>query len=189
MTTDSDRQVNYKQLFKDSIQKFPNSAKWACGEFCGIKTVSNTNVGNVGEDFILKYAKQLGFDVKKPENRTSWDIKINGINYELKTATEDVHCKFQFNHFRTHRAYDAVICLGVSPNELYFTVLTKMELLDKNLVSMEKGANASYKWTAAKKDLIPISIFKEMIEEFTKEFEEGKARQIENQQRRNKIGS
>ena len=167
---------------------FPNNSKWSEGCFCGIKTVSNTSVGNVGEYFIRKYAEYLGFDVEQPENRTSWDIQINGIKYELKTATEDVHGKFQFNHFRTHRQYDAVICLGVSPNELYFDVLTKIELLQQPLVSMEKGANASYKWTRPIKDLHSIDDFKEMLEEFTEDFKEDMRRQQEHQERRRKIG-
>ncbi len=67
-----------------------------------------------------------------------------------------------------------MICLGVSPNEIYFDILTKTELLQKNLVSMEKGANASYKWTRAKKDLCDIKKFIDMINEFKDEFEENK---------------
>ena len=39
---------------------------------------------------------------------------------------------------------------------------------------MEKGANASYKWTRAKKDLCDIKKFIDMINEFKDEFEENK---------------
>lgn len=185
---DLNQQIDYRKLFEEAIQMFPNSSKWSDGAFCGIKTVSNTSVGNVGEYFITKYAELLGFDVVRSENRTSWDVQINGIKYELKTATEDVHRKFQFNHFRTHRQYDAVICLGVSPNHLYFDVLTKTELLQQPLVSMEKGANASYKWTRCIGDLHSIEDFKEMIEEFTIEFQEEKQRQQAYKEKREKIG-
>ena len=150
--------------------------------------MSNTNVGNVGEDFLLSYCNQLGLNAEKAKNRTAWDIKINDITYEVKTATEDVHNKFQFNHFRTHRQYEAAICLGISPNEIKFDVLTKNELLKQKLVSMEKGANASYKWTRPKRDLYDITKFKEMILEFTQEFEEEKQREKENIERRKKIG-
>ncbi len=178
--------IDYKKLFLDSIKKFPNAEKWVGAEFAGIKTASNTSVGNIGEDFVLNYSKSLGFDAVISDTRTSWDIKINGICYELKTATEDVHEKFQFNHFRTHRKYDAAICLGVSPNDLFFCVLTKSELLQKPLVSMEKGANASYKWTLPRSELWPIKKFKQMMEEFTNEFNENKERQ-EIFQRRRKV--
>ncbi len=182
-----DNKIDYKQIFINSIKQFPNAEKWATGMFGAIKTVSNTSVGNVGEHFITEYAEQLGFEVIPSKNRTSWDIQINGIRYEIKTATEDVHMKFQFNHFRTHRKYDAVICLGVAPNELYFYVLTKNELLQQNLVTMEKGANASYKWTLQKTKLFPINKFKEMLEEFTTEFNEEKNRAAINRTKREKI--
>ena len=188
MIMDLNQQIDYRALFLESLKKFPNNQKWSLGDFVGIKTVSNTNVGNVGEDFILNYCKALGLKAEKSPTRTSWDIKIEGIAYELKTATEDVHGKFQFNHFRTHRKYDAAICLGVSPNEIFFDVLTKTELLQKPLVSMEKGANASYKWTRPKSDLWDITKFKDMILEFTEEFEEDKKREQENLAKRKNIG-
>ncbi len=189
MTTALNPQIDYKKLFLKSLKKFPNNEKWAKGPFVGIKTVSNTNVGNVGEDFILSYCKKLGLKAEKSPTRTSWDVKINAITYEVKTATEDVHNKFQFNHFRTHRKYEAVICLGIAPTEIFFDVLTKTELLEKPLVSMEKGANASYKWTRAKNDLVNITKFKEMLLEFTKEFEENKKREQDHIARRKRIGT
>lgn len=176
-------QVDYKKLFQQSIAKFPIADKWLKGCFCGIKTATNTGVGNIGEDFIVEYSKALGFDAKISENRTSWDIEINGIKYELKTATEDVHGKFQFNHFRTHRDYDAVICLGVSPDELYIDAVTKKYLLEKHLVSMEKNANASYKWTRSPQELRKITSFKALIEQFTANFFEIEKIEKENRQK------
>ena len=97
--------------------------------------------------------------IAKFPNSKKW---LNGCFCAIKTA--------QFNHFRTHRAYDAAICLGVSPNELYIDVISKAELMEKPLVSMEKGANASYKWTRHPKELHKITSFKALIENFTSEF-------------------
>ena len=48
--------IDYKKLFLDSIKKFPNAEKWVGAEFSGIKTASNTSVGNIGEDFVLNYS-------------------------------------------------------------------------------------------------------------------------------------
>ncbi len=58
------QQIDYKKLFIESLKKFPNNKKWSTGDFIGIKTVSNTNVGNVGEDFMLNYCDALGLEVK-----------------------------------------------------------------------------------------------------------------------------
>ena len=64
MEEDLNQQIDYKKLFIESLKKFPNNKKWSTGDFIGIKTVSNTNVGNVGEDFMLNYCDALGLEVK-----------------------------------------------------------------------------------------------------------------------------
>ena len=148
-----------------------------CPKIGVIDTVSNTKVGSVGQDFIEKLCNALSISCAFPLNKSNvrlkqspWDIEINGVKFELKTATEDVSGCFQFNHFRYHRQYDAVLCLGVTPSELYFRMWSKADLTTGKagtLVSMEKGANASYKLTKRPKDLMPIAEFGEKIKTFT----------------------
>lgn len=91
----------------------------------------------------------------------------------MKTATEDTSKHFQFNHIRYHRKYHAVLCLGVSPADLYFGIWSKAEVVTGkagNMVSMEKSANASYKLTKATADLHKISSFKSEIKKFSRKF-------------------
>lgn len=98
-----------------------------------------------------------------------WDIKIHGFTFELKTATEDVNGNFQFNHIRYHRQYDGLICLGVSPANLYFNVWTAADVKTGKagtLTSMEKGANASYKLSKGVKSLKPINDFQITLNNF-----------------------
>lgn len=172
--------INYKRLFIKALENNKDNPKWGAGAFIGIKTISNTKVGAVGQDFIESLCNALSikckFPMKKDETRLSqspWDIEIDGIKFELKTATEDVGGSFQFNHVRYHRPYDALLCLGVTPNKLYFRVWSKAEVTTGkagSLVTMEKGANASYKLTKKPSDLIPITKFGGVIRDFTKEF-------------------
>ncbi len=172
--------LDYKQLFVEALKKNVDNPKWKQGDFIGIKTVSNTKVGNVGQDFIEGLCNVLSIPCDFPLNKansrakqSSWDIQLYGIKYELKTATEDTGGNFQFNHIRYHREYDAVLCLGVTPNELYFGVWSKADVVTGkagNLVTMEKGANASYKLTKKSSNLIPIANFEQRIQEFTNEF-------------------
>ena len=57
------------------------------------------------------------------------------------------------------RPYQALICIGVSPSEIFFGTWTKADVttgLAGKLVSMEAGANASFKLTKAKKDLFSL---------------------------------
>ena len=44
--------INYKRMFTKAIRKNADNPKWDEGDFIGIKTVSNTKVGNIGQDFV-----------------------------------------------------------------------------------------------------------------------------------------
>lgn len=172
--------VNFRNIFRDIINKHKNHNKWQHGDYIGMKSISNTKVGTVGQEFIENLCKELNIKNEYPVNKKNiratqspWDIKINDITFELKTATEDTTGKFQFNHIRYHREYQAVLCLGVSPNDLYFSLWSKADIVTGKagkLVSMEKGANASYKLTKSKEGLNSIEDFKKTITEFTANF-------------------
>ncbi|MCA6454325.1 MAG: hypothetical protein IM584_12355 [Chitinophagaceae bacterium] len=173
--------VDYIQLFKSIVEKHKNDKKWDAGSFVGIKSLSNTKVGTVGQDFIEGLCETLNIPIEFPVNilkkrltQSPWDLKIFGISFELKTATEDTGGKFQFNHIRYHRKYDAVLCLGVSPDELLFNIYSKANIATGKagkLVSMEKGGNASYKLTKSKHELFHIDDFQEKLIKFTTSFE------------------
>ena len=170
----------YTGIFKKIIKKHKNAQKWDTGNFSGIKSISNTKVGTVGQEFIEWLCGDLNipceFPVNKDGERASqspWDLKIGGVTFELKTATEDTSNKFQFNHIRYHREYNAVLCLGVSPDELYFNLWSKADIVTNkagNLVSMDKGANASYKLTKTKHELLHIDTFATKIKKFIAPF-------------------
>lgn len=172
---------DYKKLFISALKENVDNPKWQNGDLIGIKTVSNTKVGRVGQDFIENLCEALSLPCDFPMdgklkrmNQSPWDIQICGVKFELKTATEDVGGSFQFNHLRYHRPYDAVLCLGVTPNDLFFGVWSKADIATGKagrLVTMEKSANASYKLTKKPSQLSPISEFETSIKEFTENFE------------------
>ncbi len=177
---DDIKMVDYITLFKAVIEKHKNAKIWENGTFVGIKILSNTKVGAVGQDFIEDLCGALkipiAFPINKKNKRASqspWDIKIGNVTFELKTATEDTQGKFQFNHIRYHRNYDAVMCLGVSPNELLFNVYSKADIATGkvgNLVSMEQGGNASYKLTKSKQELFHLDSFADKLKQFLTSF-------------------
>ncbi|MCY4614390.1 MAG: hypothetical protein OXB94_12335 [Nitrospira sp.] len=43
----------------------------------------------------------------------------------MKTASEDKGGSFQFNHIRLDRKYDYLLCLGISPTNIFFNAWTK----------------------------------------------------------------
>ena len=168
------------KLFASILQEFHDDSKWDGAILGKIKTISNTKVGSVGQLFIERLCGQLSMPCEFPINikgersaQSPWDIKIANIEFELKTATEDTSGKFQFNHVRYHRPYEALLCLGVSPASLYFGVWSKGDVVTGKagkLVTMEKGANASFKLTKAPKQLHGITHFQSEIKKFSNEF-------------------
>ena len=84
----------------------------------------------------------------------------------MKTASEDVKGAFQFNRIRYHRDYEALLCIGIAPTNIFMGVWSKVDVLTKkagNLVTMEKGANASYKLTKRPDQLLPIGEFEDQV--------------------------
>lgn len=172
--------VDAIKLFVSVLDNFRDDAKWDNAILGKIKRVSNTKVGSVGQGFIEKLCNELSIPCTFPLNakggrmaQSPWDIKINGIEFELKTATEDINKNFQFNHIRYHRKYQALLCLGVSPANLYFGLWSKGDVATGkagNLVTMEKGANASYKLTKTPAQLYGINCFQDEIKKFVDNF-------------------
>lgn len=166
-------QPDYQALMLEAIASASNHPKWIDATFDGIKIVSNTAVGDVGQGFVERLCIELGLEHEFPLDgagkrlkQSPWDIRILGKTFELKTATEDVAGAFQFNHIRYHRPYDAALCIGISPNQIYFGCWSKADLATGKagrLTSMEKGANASYKFPKRPQNLYPISEFEARI--------------------------
>ena len=168
------------QLFAEVLEQFDNHDKWINAPLAKIKIISNTKVGSVGQVFVERLCDEFQIPIEFPVNKqgkratqSPWDVKIASIEFELKTATEDISGNFQFNHIRYHRPYQAVMCLGVSPDDLYFGLWTKAEVVTGKagaLVSMEKGANASYKLTKKAANLHPIADFANLLAAFIEKY-------------------
>ncbi len=165
--------LNEHEILLEVLSRHEDSDKWNEQMFEHIKRLSNSKVGDVGQDFVEALCKALGYDCEFPLNRKGqrarqnpWDIRIGSIAFELKTATEDVGGSFQFNHIRYHRHYDALLCIGIAPASIHVGAWTKAEVVTGkagNLVSMEQGANASYKLTKKPDQLTPISKFDDLV--------------------------
>lgn len=160
------------------LEEHADSSKWVGAKFERIKRISNSKVGDIGQAFIERLCRDIGIDIGFPESgakrmrQSPWDIQIQNVKFELKTATEDVGGAFQFNHIRYHRPYDALLCLGISPSEIHFDCWSKADVTTGKagtLVTMEKGANASYKLTKRPDQLRVISEFRSHVMDLVKQ--------------------
>ena len=141
--------------------------KWDNQPLLLIKIMANSTKGDLGEIFIARYCKALGFKVSDKISRLGdYDVKINGDEFEVKMATEDIGGSFQFNHIRYDYKYDWILCLGIAHAEILFEIYSKSDLVTGNagnLVSMGRGQNSSFKLTKRKDSLHPIAKLKKRI--------------------------
>jgi len=135
--------------------------KWRDSTFEIAKFLSTTEKGNAVEDFAVQLLKQTGHpDAQRHHSRRGdWDVRVGDTTIEVKCATTDISGNFQFNGIRYDTKYDLLLVIGIAPEAVLFNLYPKKRLLDFNLVSMSKGANATFKLTRAEKDLRPIAEF------------------------------
>ena len=159
------------------LDEYANASKWLDAPFGKIKQLSNTHIGDIGQDFVARLCDEIGLECEFPLNRRGararqnpWDMMINGKSFEVKTATEDVHRSFQFNHIRLHRSYDAVLCLGIAPDAILFDAWSKADIATEaagNLVTMDRGSSATWKLTKRRAMLRVIEEFEAHIRALT----------------------
>ena len=101
-------------------------AKWADKPHEAFKKLGNTSKGDAGQEFITRYAKELGFTAQNMGRVGDCDVKIGEKRFEVKLASEDVSGSFQFNHIRLDSKYDYLLCLGVTPDHLFFKIWRKI---------------------------------------------------------------
>ena len=162
------------ELMKDVIATYANNPKWVNAPLGDIKILSNTHVGEAGQDFIKQWCQAQNLAWEPPESSQSpWDIRIESISFEIKTATEDTSGKFQFNHIRHHRDYQALLVLGIAPDEILFNVWRKGDVAEGKagrLATMDKNSSATFKLTKKPAELLPITKFGDRINEIIKSF-------------------
>jgi hypothetical protein len=146
--------------------------KWDNQPLLLIKIMANSTKGDLGEIFVTRYCRELGLKVTDKASRLGdYDVQIDGADFEVKMATEDITGNFQFNHIRYDYKYDWILCLGVAPAEIFFKIYSKSDLVTGkagNLVSMGRGQNSSFKLTKKKSDLLAISKFEESMKSLPK---------------------
>ena len=160
---------NAVQLMRSVIARYANDNKWVNAPLGDIKSLSNTHIGDIGQNFVEEWCRQLELSWESSGSRQSaWDARIEGITFEVKTATEDISGNFQFNHIRHHREYQAVLCLGIAPDTVLFDAWRKGDVSEGkagHLVTMDRGSSATFKLTKKRSDLRQVSEFSERISE------------------------
>lgn len=136
-----------EECFNTSSVHLETADRWKNSKYESIKTASTTSKGKFGEAFTTHLLNRMGFESEVVNGgRGDFDIKIInlGVKLEHKLATLDTNDYFQLNAIDKDKDYDYVFCLGVTPNEMVFDIITK-SWLTSNLTTNMTKAKGGYK--------------------------------------------
>ena len=151
-------QIIYEEMGK--IVTRTTKTKWTDSKYENLKTSSMTMKGDFGESVTSKMYNNIDGFKSEVVNKGIGEFDIlltcgNGVTWRIehKLATEDTSNSFQFNGIKKDVNYDFVFCMGVSPNDLYFHILTKEEAQHLTTM-MAKGVAGTYKYTKTKNSML-----------------------------------
>jgi hypothetical protein len=140
-----------------------------------IRSLQIDKRGSFGERFFSQTLSKIYYRRLKIEyndgDQDDWDLMFNGIKFEIKTASIDVNNKFQNEGIKQDGDYDAILFLGIKPNELYVKFVLKQNIPFNTLHNRRKnGTGSGYKWDFKEKDMVKIETLQDMQTEFDKHF-------------------
>lgn len=125
------------------------SDKWKNAKYEYVKSASTTAKGNFGEDLVTRFFNGIGIEAEVVNGGIGdFDIHLSNLDITLehKLATQDTKNNFQFNAIDKDKYYDYVFCLGITPNSIYFDIVSKA-WIKKNLTTRMTKADGGYKMT------------------------------------------
>lgn len=144
---------------------------WQGSPILAYRLLGNTNRGEVGEKFIIRYLSEFGIDAISGANRTSkTDIQIGEVKFEVKTASLGANGTFQYNHVRLDRNYNFLLCVGLCPQTVVYSLWRKGEVAEGKagtLVRMAEGQSVTFKLTKKLSDMDNLDSFIPAIKEIT----------------------
>lgn len=103
-----------------------------------LRTMSSIDdKGDVGEmllNEVLKNKFKVVWDKAKTSKEKDWDITVENIKIEVKTATMgNSTTTFQHEKFFKNRKYDVIAFLDFTPDKLYVTLAKKSDIIWEKL--------------------------------------------------------
>ncbi len=149
------------ELLIEVIKEHAPEDIWLDSTLAGYRLLGNTNRGEIGEEFVLRFVTNAGIEAKKGSRTARTDMLIAQHRFEVKTASLGAKGTFQFNHVRLDRNYEYLLCLGICPKEIVFNMWRKGDVAEGNagtLVRMAEGQAVTYKITKKLADMLPIDV-------------------------------
>lgn len=158
--------MNAVDLLGAIIREHAPEDIWQDSPLIGYRMLGNTNRGEIGETFIRRYLEQHGILVENGNRTSQTDLRVGTLLFEVKTASLGANRTFQFNHVRSDRRYDYLLCLGICPHQIVFNMWRKGAVAENRagtLVRMAEGQAVTYKLTKKLDDMIDATELPAMV--------------------------
>lgn len=152
-------EVNSIRLLVEIIKEHAPKDIWQGSPLAGYRILGNTNRGEIGEEFVRRYLKLSKIEAKRGIRTSLTDMGILDTQLEVKTASLGANGTFQFNHVRLDRKYQYLLCLGICPKKVVFSMWRKGDVAEGSagsLVRMAEGQSVTYKLTKRLAEMRPI---------------------------------
>lgn len=155
-------------------EEMPN--EWLNSTYLPFKDLEIDKRGSFGERFFQriftnsKFGRGLEY---KDSDQDIWDLKVNGLKLEIKTASFNVSTKkFQNAGIKQlNNEYDGILFLGIAPNHLYVKMVKYEDIQFHKLHNRKKASTgAGFKWDFKAEEMILITTTDDVINEFEKVF-------------------
>lgn len=155
--------MNPIDLLAEIIKEQAPDDIWQGSPIIGYRLLGNTNRRKVGEKFIRRYLEHYGINARSNGNRTSkTDMQIGNIGFEVKTASLEANGTFQYNHVRLDRQYNYLLCVGLCPNNVVYSLWRKGDIAEGTagrLVRMAEEQSVTFKLTKRLDEMLSLDSF------------------------------
>jgi len=154
-------------VFDEIESEVNQTSKWkSTSKFARIRYLQIDKRGSFGERLLRDiFSKERNISLAYQDgDQADWDIKINDIKIEVKTASLDTNDKFQNEHIKDTTNCDYVCFIGLAPDNLYMR-LEKISEIDFNKLHNRgaRGTGVGYKWDLKPKDMIEIKTREDVV--------------------------
>lgn len=102
-----------------------------------------------------------------------WDIRIEGRTFRVVAAVRDDRNEVEFRDIQLDQNYDALLCLCITPSEMFMLAWTR-ECLTRNLVrwaELEEGVPLPKRFTMAVEDMLQLGHFEPTLRDVVAELD------------------
>lgn len=159
-----------KNIFDEIEIEVNKTTQWkSTSKYAKIRHLQIDKRGSFGERLIRDiFSKERNIKLEYFDgDQGDYDISINDVKIEIKTASLDVNGKFQNENIKDTVDCDFICFIGVAPDDIYMRLEKIIEINFEKLHNRKlQGTGAGYKWDFRPSDMQKITTKDEVVELF-----------------------